>query len=67
MAKPDTYSWQGGGTYCNGKCDKSPNYRLWYSPTFMNGDDECIASACREHYAEIKEEHKELNPIIKHG
>ena len=70
MAKPDTYSWQGGGTYMNGKCDvegcdKSPNYKLFYSPSVMNGDDECVASACREHFEKVKDKNSQIEFINK--
>ena len=65
MAKPNTYKWDGGGLYLSGKCDipgceNSPNWRYWFSPTYMNGDDECLGSLCNCH-----KEYKKFNTTEK--
>lgn len=54
MAKANTYKWEGGGTYLEGKCDipnckKLSNHRRFFYPTYMNGDAECEASLCNAH------------------
>lgn len=58
MAKPDTTQWEEGGFF--GKCDipdckNLVRHRKFYYPTFMNGDAECQASLCDEHYQTKKE------------
>lgn len=54
MATQNTYKWECGGTYVDGKCDiptcsNKPNCRRFFYPTYMNGDAECEASLCNEH------------------
>lgn len=65
MAKANTYAWEGGGTYLEGKCDipgcgKLPNHRRFFYPTYMNGDAECTASLCNGH-----KEYKSFNTTEK--
>lgn len=65
MAKANTYEWEGGGLYLEGKCDiptckKRPNWRYFFYPTYMNGDAECEASLCDEH-----KEYKKFNSTKK--
>jgi hypothetical protein len=54
MAKPDTEHWEHAtflsGSDCNKCGSKDVKHRKFYSPTFMNGDDECLISLCDECY-----------------
>lgn len=54
MAKADTFAMEKGG-YIFTKdrpcaiCGKTPEYRAFYYPTFMNGDAEFLGDYCAEH------------------
>ena len=53
MAKPNTYDIDKVDGYCSIKnciiCDKESSKRVFYNPTFMNGDAEWLGDYCNEH------------------
>lgn len=53
MAKANTYESNPVGGYCTRKdcviCGKESVRRVFYNPTYMNGDAEWLGDYCEEH------------------